>query len=67
MKVDIKGMDYLGREILHSHDYTIESNENEDQIEDQVDSIEIVAAYLKLINVPCMFDMGCEPVEPDHS
>lgn len=33
-------------------------------VETKHDSIETVAAYLKLINIPCMFDMGTRVAMP---
>ena len=52
VKVEAKGLDYKGREISSSKNF---------------DSLEIAAAYLKLINVPCMFDIGTQPVNPCDS
>jgi len=43
LKIEVKGFDYLNREL---------------SMENQFDSIELAVAYLKLINVPCMFDLG---------
>ena len=49
----MKGLDYLGREL---------------QIKDEeMDSIEMVASYLKLINVPCMFDIGVTNCTPEDN
>ena len=50
MKVSIRGQDTKGREVS--------SNEG-------MDELEIDAAYLKLINVPCMFDTGAAPAKPN--
>ena len=52
VKVEAKGLDYKGREIASSKNF---------------DSLEMAAAYLKLINVPCMFDIGTQPINPCDS
>ena len=52
VKVEAKGLDYKGREISKEKNF---------------DSLEIAAAYLKLINVPCMFDIGVSAVNPCDS
>ena len=49
VKVEAKGLDYKGREISTSKNF---------------DSVDLAAAYLKLINVPCMFDIGVSAVNP---
>ena len=49
VKVEAKGLDYKGREI---------------STEKNFDSIELAAAYLKLISVPCMFDIGVTATNP---
>ena len=49
IKVEAKGLDYKGREIASSKDF---------------DTLELAAAYLKLINVPCMFDIGTQAINP---
>jgi hypothetical protein len=54
LRVRVKGMDYNGREIAHSQRFLNEEHP------DDTDTIELVSSYLKLINVPCIFDMGCE-------
>ena len=51
LKVEIKGIDFEGRAV------TVESKH---------DSIETVAAYLKLINVPCLFDIGTRNPHPNN-
>jgi len=47
--VEIKGTDFQGRPLA---------------VETKHDSIETVAAYLKLINIPCIFDLGTRT--PNH-
>jgi hypothetical protein len=42
-------MDSMGREV---------------NTEDEYDTNEVDAAYLKLINVPCLYDMGAAPSDP---
>ena len=49
IKVEAKGLDYKGREIATIEDF---------------DTLELAAAYLKLINVPCMFDIGTQAINP---
>ena len=49
VKVEAKGLDYKGRELTTNKSF---------------DSVELAAAYLKLINVPCMFDMGVTACNP---
>jgi FAD synthase len=49
LKVEVKGTDFQGRPMA---------------IETEHDSIETVAAYLKLVNIPCIFDVGTRP--PNH-
>lgn len=49
VKIEAKGLDYKGREISMSKNF---------------DSVEMAAAYMKLINVPCMFDIGVSAVNP---
>ena len=51
MKVEIKGIDFEGRAVA---------------VESKHDSIETVAAYLKLINVPCLFDIGTRKCTPNN-
>jgi len=50
LKVEVKGTDFLGRP---------------QSLESRHDSIETVAAYLKLINVPCLFDVGTRIATPN--
>lgn len=50
--VKIKAMDSMGREV---------------NTEDEYDTNEVDAAYLKLINVPCLYDMGSAPCDPADS
>ena len=49
VKVEAKGLDYKGREVSINKDF---------------DSLNIAAAYLKLINVPCMYDIGTSACNP---
>ena len=50
MKISIRGQDTKGREV---------------STDGGMDDLEIDAAYLKLINVPCMFDTGATPAKPN--
>ena len=52
VKVEAKGLDYKGRETITNKSF---------------DSLELAAAYLKLINIPCMFDIGNPSVNPSDS
>lgn len=47
--MQVKAMDSMGREMNTEEDY---------------DTNEVDAAYLKLINVPCLYDMGASPSDP---
>ena len=49
IRVQVKAMDSMGREV---------------NTEDEYDTNEVDAAYLKLINVPCLYDMGAAPSDP---
>jgi hypothetical protein len=49
LKVEVKGTDFQGRPLA---------------VESRHDSIETVAAYLKLINIPCLFDLGTRNHSP---
>ena len=49
VKVEAKGLDYKGRETITNKSF---------------DSLELAVAYLKLINVPCMFDIGIPSSNP---
>lgn len=53
IKLGVKRMDYLGKE------YTSDNIDS--------DQIETTVAYLKLINVPTMFDIGCNESDPTTS
>lgn len=50
VKIKYKGLDQKSREVSTN--------------EDGMDEFEVVAAYLKMINIPCMFDLGTNPVNP---
>lgn len=50
VNVKVKGLDHRGREISAKGG--------------QMDELDVVAAYLKLINIPCMFDVGTTPINP---
>ena len=47
--MQVKAMDSIGREMNTDEEY---------------DTNEVDAAYLKLINVPCLYDMGAAPSDP---
>ncbi len=81
LEVKIKAMDQFGRSFKFSDQKIAMDNKStldgqddiaEDEEEEAKESIEyesnvIDAAYLKVINVPCMYDMGTLPTDPSDS
>lgn len=72
IRVKVKAMDYLGRESTRTTEMKF-SDQDEPEERDQKseakkeDILEITAAYLRAINVPCMYDLGTPTIDPyDH-
>jgi len=45
----------------------MDSMGRETNTDDEYDTNDIEIAYLKLINVPCLYDMGAAPSDPTDS
>jgi hypothetical protein len=70
IRVKVKAMDYLGRESTKTMEMELSDPDESESAgikEHKEDILETTAAYLKVINVPCMYDLGTPTVDPyDH-